>query len=102
MSEIGIGAVYTFIVIGNKRINAMDSNLTSGIIIGIIIGVVGLKMFGSNKNTPMSTIPQTQPSTIVVPNPSYYDNDYYDYGDYQDQKHEDFDYADNALHVRHL
>ena len=77
----------------------MDSNLTAGIIIGIIIGVVGLKLFGPDNYRPLSTMPQPQVRTIPVPATIYYDNDD-DYADYQDLKHEDFDYADNALHVR--
>ena len=74
----------------------MESNFTAGIIIGIIIGVVGMKIFGPTENLSVSTTPQVQTRTIFVPSSGDYD----DYVDYNDREHDEYDYAKYALHVR--
>ena len=73
----------------------MNSNLTAGIVIGIIVGIAGAKLFGPTEYPSVSTTPQIQTRTIAVP-VSRYD----DYDDYNDREPEEYDYAANALHVR--
>ena len=71
----------------------MDSNFTTGIIIGIIIGVVGVKIFAPTDTRTTQTTPEVQTRTVVVPRYNY------SYDDYDDgwQEH---DYSSIGLHVR--
>ena len=72
----------------------MESNFTTGIIIGIIIGVVGVKILAPTDTHTTQTTQQVQTKTVVVPR---YVNSYYD--DYDDgwQEH---DYSSIGLHVK--
>ena len=75
----------------------MESNFTTGIIIGIIIGVVGVKMLAPTETPAVSSSePQVQTKTVVIPRyvNSYYDD--YDRGGYGWD--DDFDYAAIGLH----
>ena len=72
----------------------MDSNFTIGIIIGIIIGVAGVKMLAPADTHTIQTTPQVQTRTVVVP--SYQ----YSYGGQDDGWDNDFDYATIGLHER--
>ena len=68
----------------------MESNFTTGIIIGIIIGVVGVKIFAPTETTDVNPNPQIQTRTVVVPS---YSHNEYDYND-------DFYYGSVGLHER--
>lgn len=68
----------------------MESNFTTGIIIGIIIGVVGAKMIAPTDTHATQTNPQVQARAVVVPR---YSHNNYDYND-------DFDYGCAGLHER--
>lgn len=74
----------------------MESNFTTGIIIGIIIGVIGFKTFAPTTPSVSSSKAQVQTKTVVIPRcvNSYYD-DYDRGGDGWDN---DFDYAAIGLH----
>lgn len=74
----------------------MESNFTTGIIIGIIIGVVGVKIFAPADIPTVSSEPQVQAKTVVVPRyvNTYYDDDYSG-GDGWDN---DFDYSSVGFH----
>ena len=67
----------------------MKSDFTTGIIIGIIIGVAGVKMLTPTDTHTTQTTPQVQTGTVVVPN----------YG-YNDDGWDDHDYSSYGLHVR--
>ena len=67
----------------------MKSDFTTGIIIGIIIGVAGVKFLDPSVDPQVSTIPHVQTGTVVVPN----------YG-YNDDGWDDHDYSSYGLHVR--
>ena len=71
----------------------MKSNFTTGIIIGIIIGVVGVKILAPTDTHTTQTTPQVQTRTVVVP--SYQ----YSYGR-QDDGWDEHDYAFYGLHER--
>ena len=74
----------------------MESNFTTGIIIGIIIGVVGVKIFAPADIPAVSSEPQVQTKTVVAPR---YVNTYYD-DDYSggDGWNNDFDYSSVGFH----
>ena len=75
----------------------MESHFTTGIIIGIIIGVVGVKIFAPTETPAVSSSePQVQTKTVVVPRyvNTYYDDDYSG-GDGWDN---DFDYSSVGFH----
>ena len=71
----------------------MDSNFTIGIIIGIIIGVAGVKMLAPADTHTTQATPQVQTRTVVVPKYNYSYNGY-------DDGWDDHDYASYGLHVR--
>lgn len=72
----------------------MESNFATGIIIGIIIGIVGVKIFAPTEISANVSKPQVQTKTVVIPR---YVNTYYD--DY-DREEEPIDYSTYGLHER--
>ena len=71
----------------------MESNFTAGIIIGIIIGVVGVKMLAPADTHTTQSTPQVQTRTVVVPGYKY------SYAG-RDDSWDDHDYASYGLHER--
>ena len=71
----------------------MESNFTTGIVIGIIIGIVGVKILAPTDTHTTQNTPQVQTKTVVVPRYQYSYDDY-------DIEHEPIDYATYGLHER--